>query len=195
MPKLPTNALEVTSRAQWRAWLKLHHAREGGLWLVTWKKTAGGSHLSYAEVVEEALCFGWVDSKPRSLDAKRSMLWLAPRKKGSAWSKPNKERVARLIAAGLMHAAGLAKVAAAKKDGSWTKLDAVEALVVPPDLAAALAAHGRASEHFAAFPRSVKRGILEWIVQAKKPETRLARITETATLAAKKVRAHQWRSP
>jgi uncharacterized protein YdeI (YjbR/CyaY-like superfamily) len=193
MPTLPENALEVPSRAAWRAWLRVNHARPTGLWVVTWKKASGGSHVSYAELVEEALCFGWVDSKPRALDAKRSMLWLAPRKKGSAWSKLNKTRVATLTAAGLMHAAGLARVAAAKKDGSWALLDAVEALRVPEDLAAALAAHGEAARHFDAFPRSVKRSILEWVAQAKTPPTRLKRITETATLAAKNVRAHQWR--
>jgi uncharacterized protein YdeI (YjbR/CyaY-like superfamily) len=193
MPKLPENAVEVKSRAAWRTWLTRNHARATGLWLVTWKKASGGPYVSYAEVVEEALCFGWVDSKPRALDEQRTMLWLAPRKKGSAWSKPNKTRVATLTAAGLMHAAGLAKVAAAQKDGSWTKLDAVEALELPSDLVAALAANGEAARHFDAFPRSVKRGILEWIAQAKTPPTRLKRVTETATLAAKNVRANQWR--
>jgi len=134
-----------------------------------------------------------VDSKPNKLAEERSMLWFAPRKSGSGWSKPNKERVEKLIASGLMTPAGLAKVEAAKQDGSWNALDGVEALEVPPDLGKVLAADRKAQEYFNAFPRSVKRGILEWIVSAKKPETRAKRIEETVTLAAKNIRANQWR--
>ena len=163
------------------------------MWLVTYRKTSGKKHLSYEESVEEALCFGWVDSKPGKLDDERSMLYFAPRKPRSGWSKPNKERVERLLAAGLMAAAGLAKVEAAKQDGSWTMLDAVENLEMPDDLARALKAFANARTHWDAFPRSVKRGILEWITQAKKPETRARRVEETARLAAENKRANQWR--
>jgi uncharacterized protein YdeI (YjbR/CyaY-like superfamily) len=184
--------LLIESRAQWRRWLSKHHARPDGLWLVTWKKTSGGPHVSYDDVVEEAVAHGWIDSKSRALDAERSMLWLAPRKPRTGWSAPNKARVERLLAANRMHAAGLAKIEAAKQDGSWAKLDAVEQLAVPPDLAAALKQHPPAATHFDAFPRSVKRGILEWIVQAKKPETRARRIDETALLAQRNERANQW---
>ena len=122
------------------------------------------------------------------------MLWFAPRKAGSWWSRPNKERVARLIAAGLMTDAGLAKVEAAKRDGAWNALDAVEALEVPRDLAAAFTEFPHAADHFDAFPRSAKRGILEWIAHAKRPETRAKRVRETAELAERNVRANQWRS-
>lgn len=121
------------------------------------------------------------------------MLWFAPRKSGTGWSKLNKERVERLIAQGLMLPAGLAKVEAAKRDGSWTALDAIEALEIPPDLDKALSEQPEAKQHFEAFPRSVKRGILEWIAAAKKPETRAKRIAETAQLAAQNLRANQWR--
>lgn len=121
------------------------------------------------------------------------MLWFAPRRAGSAWSKPNKERVARMIAAGLMMPAGMAKVEAAKADSTWTMLDAVEALEIPPDLAAAFAPYPKARQNFEAFPRSAKRGILEWIVQAKRPETRAKRVAETARLAEENVRANQWK--
>jgi uncharacterized protein YdeI (YjbR/CyaY-like superfamily) len=182
----------IESRAQWRRWLGKHHARPDGLWLVTWKKTSGGPHVSYDEVVEEALAHGWIDSKSRALDAERSMLWLAPRKPRTGWSAPNKARVERLLAAKRMHPAGLAKIETAKEDGSWTKLDAVEQLTVPPDLAAALKRQPPAAAHFDSFPRSVKRGILEWIVQAKRPETRARRIDETARLARRNERANQW---
>lgn len=190
---MEAESFHALSRAEWRGWLKKNHQRERGIWLVTYKKFTGKPRVEYAEAVEEALCFGWVDSKPGVVDEERSRLWMAPRKAGSAWSKLNKERVARLMAEKRMTAAGLEKIEAAKKDGSWDALNAVEALIVPPDLAAALAEGKPAEEYFAAFPRSVKRAILEWIEQAKKPETRAARIAETARLAQRNERANQWK--
>lgn len=185
--------IEVTSRTQLRAWLETHHATSGSVWLVTWKKQNPDRHLPYDAVVEEALCFGWVDSLPRKLDADRSMLLLSPRKPGSAWSAANKARVARLTEGGKMAPGGLAAVEAAKADGSWSFLDDVERLEVPPDLADALAQHPEATKHFAAFPRSVRRGILEWIKQAKRAETRERRVAETASLAGLNRRANQFR--
>ena len=182
----------VASRAELRTWLAAHHTRTQSIWLVTWKK-GDPRHVPYGHIVEEALCFGWVDSLPRKLDAERSMLLLSPRRNGSAWSKANKARVERLIGEGLMTEAGLAKVEAAKQSGLWTKLDAVDALVVPADLAAALQGHAPARQHWDAFPRSVRRGILEWIEQAKRPETRSRRIQETASKAQRNERANQWR--
>jgi uncharacterized protein YdeI (YjbR/CyaY-like superfamily) len=180
-------------RQQWRTWLSEHHAQARGVWLVFYKKSSRLAHVSYDEAVEEALCFGWIDSKPGKVDVLRSKLYFAPRKPGSGWSKPNKDRIATLLSAGLMMPAGLAVLHAAQADGSWTMLDAVEALVIPEDLALALAEHPNASEHFMAFPRSAKRGILEWIAQAKRPETRAARVAETARLAQNNLRANQWR--
>ncbi len=189
----PPDSVHPLTWAEWRAWLAANHARPNGVWLVTFKKATGKPRIDYEEAVEEALCFGWVDSKPGKLDAERSRLWFAPRKSGSGWSRPNKDRVARMTAAGRMAPAGIAKVEAAKRDGTWDLLNDVEALDVPPDLAAALAANPPAAEHFAAFPRSVRRGILEWILQAKRPETRAKRVAETARLAATNERANQWR--
>jgi uncharacterized protein YdeI (YjbR/CyaY-like superfamily) len=193
MTQPPANSVHPKTRAAWRAWLASNHTRPEGVWLITYKKAAGKPRFEYDEAVEEALCFGWVDSKPAKLDDERSMLWFAPRKPDTGWSRPNKERIERMVAQGLMAPAGLAKVEAAKKDGSWTALDAVEALEIPAALAAALAGHPDAARHFEAFPRSVKRGILEWIANAKKPETRARRVEETARLAADNVRANQWR--
>ncbi len=192
-PAPPGNSVHPQTRAAWRAWLAEHHARESGVWLVVCKKATGKPRVDYDESVEEALCFGWVDSKPNTLDAERSMRWFAPRKPGTGWSRPNKQRVERLTAAGLMHPAGLAKVEAAKADRSWTALDAVEDGIVPEDLARALAAYPLATQHFTAFPRSVRRGIHEWIASARKPETRAARVAETARLADHNERANQWR--
>lgn len=189
----PPNSFHPLSRADWRAWLAANTTRREGVWLVTYKQATGKPRVDYEDAVEEAVCFGWIDSKTNKLDDERSMLWFAPRRAGTGWSKSNKERVAKLLEAGLMAPPGLAKVEAAQRDGSWNALDAVEALIIPPDLAEALAAYSTAQANFDAFPRSVKRGILEWIASAKKPETRAKRVAETARLAAENRRANQWR--
>lgn len=189
----PENSVHPLTRAAWRAWLEANHTRQEGVWLITYKRATGKPRIEYDIAVEEALCFGWIDSKPNKLDDERSLLWFAPRKAGTGWSKPNKDRVARMIAAGQMAAAGLAKIDAAQTDGSWNALDAIEALEVPPDLAVALKARPPAAYYWEAFPRSVKRGILEWIANAKTPATRTRRVEETASLAAENQRANQWR--
>lgn len=182
---LPPGAFEPDSRAEWRAWLDTHHAAEKGVWLVLRKKAAPIPNLSLDDAVEEALCFGWIDSKPRKLDETRSLLYFAPRKPGSGWSAVNKARIARMQAAGRMTPAGQARIDAAVADGSWPKLDAVDALEVPPDLAGALAAEPGARAQWDAFPPSARRGILEWIVQAKTAATRERRVRLAATLAAR----------
>lgn len=193
MGNMATNVpqLLIESRAEWRQWLALNHAQSDGVWLVTFKKHCGPKHVSYNDIVEEALCFGWIDSVAGKLDEDRTMLRFTPRKPGSGWSKPNKERVEHLIAAGLMTSAGLEKIEAAKQDGSWDSLDAIERLEIPPDLEAALAAYDAARQHFDAFPRSARRLILGWVASAKKPETRAKRIAETARLAQDNIRANQ----
>jgi uncharacterized protein YdeI (YjbR/CyaY-like superfamily) len=187
--------IEIESRAQLRAWLTLHHEQPNSVWLVTWKKASGDRHVPYGDIVDEVLCFGWIDSLPRKLDAERSMLLISPRKRGSAWSAVNKARLKRLAEDGLIHPSGQAAIDAAQADGSWSRLDAVDALEVPPDLAKALAARLGATENFARFPPSARRGILEWIVQARRPETRDKRVTETADLAQRNIRANQFRQP
>jgi uncharacterized protein YdeI (YjbR/CyaY-like superfamily) len=181
------------SRAEWREWLFANHLRTTGVWLVSYKKATGKPRFGYGDAVEEALCFGWVDSKPNKLDEERTLLWFAPRKSGSGWSRPNKLRIERMTQAGLMAQAGLHKVEQAKRDGSWKKLDAVEDLQIPDDLGQALKSLPSAAQNFDAFPRSAKRGILEWIENAKAPETRARRVAETASLASKNERANQWR--
>ncbi|MCR9129956.1 MAG: YdeI/OmpD-associated family protein [Alphaproteobacteria bacterium] len=185
--------VEVTRREELRAWLEANHDRSGSIWLVTYKAADPVRHVPYEVVVEEALCFGWIDSLPRKLDDARSMLRLSPRKPGSAWSALNKQRVERLQAAGLMAPAGLAVVEAAKADGSWSFLDDVEAGIIPDDFAAMLDAHAPARAEFEKFPRSVRRGLLEWIKQARTPQTRARRIAETARLAQRGERANQFR--
>lgn len=185
--------IQIEHRQELRAWFAANYDRADGIWVVTFKKHCGDRYVSYDDVVEEALCFGWIDSLPRKLDCDRTMLWLAPRKSGSGWSKLNKERVEKLIAAEQMTPAGMAKIEAAKQDGSWSALDEIEALVIPDDLEAAFATYDAARQNFDAFPRSAKRGILEWIANAKRPATRAKRIEETARLAQENIRANQWR--
>ena len=191
----PPNSIHPETIEALRQWLSRHHERNDGVWLILWKKESGRLRLDYDDIVEEALCFGWIDSKPSKLDDHRSMLWLAPRKAASGWSRANKERVRQAIAKGKMTPAGLAKVEAAEKDGSWNALDEVEALLLPADLKEALAAYPEAGAHFEAFPRSVKRSILEWIGNARTPATRSKRIAETAGKASVNERANQWRQP
>ena len=191
MKEAPENSVHPLTRTEWRAWLAEHHTRTEGVWMISYKRVTGKPRVEYDEAVEEALCFGWIDSKASTLDEERSLQWFAPRRPRTGWSRPNKERVERLIAAGLMAPAGRAKIERAREDGSWTALDAVENLEVPADLAAALAAYPSADRHFAAFPRSAKRAILEWIASARTAATREKRIAETARLAEQNQRANQ----
>jgi uncharacterized protein YdeI (YjbR/CyaY-like superfamily) len=180
------------TRAQWRNWLESNHASSRGVWLVSWRKHTGKDGPSYQDGVEEALCFGWIDSTARKLDNDRTMLWFAPRKPGSGWARPNKERIERLTVAGLMTAAGQRVIDAARADGSWSRLDDVENLIVPEDLAEAFDSRPPARQNWDAFPRSVRRSILEWITNAKRDSTRSARIEETARRAQINERANQW---
>lgn len=189
---------QPVDRADWRHWLAANHAQSTGVWLVTWKQAGLAADrtrvaITYDDGVEEALCFGWVDSLGRGLDDQRTMLLYTPRKPKSAWSAPNKRRVAALLEAGLMAPAGLSMVTLAKETGTWEALDAVEALEIPEDLGIALDALPPARANFEVFPKSVKRGILDWIRQAKRPETRAERVRSTATLAERNERAAQWK--
>lgn len=187
--------LLVETRDEWRQWLEANHSASRGVWLVTWKKSTGRPSLSYDDLVEEALAFGWVDSQPKSIDDVRSARLLTPRKPTSNWSRLNKQRVARLTEAGLMRPSGMAAIEAAKASGRWSALDDVEDLTEPADLAAALDAVSAARTHWDAFPRSTRRAILEWIGNARTDATRRVRISRTAHDAASNVRANQWRQP
>jgi uncharacterized protein YdeI (YjbR/CyaY-like superfamily) len=184
--------VHVETREELRSWLSAHAADSPSVWLVTWRRGTGRPAPSYDDVVEEALCFGWIDSTARTFDDERSGLRLAPRKKGSGWARTNKTRLERLERDGLLTEAGRMVVERAKQDGSWSLLDEVENLAVPDDLAAELGARPPARENFDAFPRGIRRGILEWIVQAKRAETRRRRVEETAVLAQRNERANQW---
>lgn len=176
--------IEAIDRQTWRQWLAEHHQTKMGIWLVYYKVGSGKPSVRYPEAVQEALCFGWIDSKVQPIDAERYRQIFTPRKPGSVWSKLNKQYVADLIEQSLMTDAGMAKITAAQQDGSWNALDEIEALVIPPDLKAALAIDPAAQQNFQSFSNSVKKYILSWIGSAKRPETRLKRIQQTVAAAA-----------
>ena len=159
------------------------------MWLVTWRARTGRPTVPYEEAVEEALCFGWIDGKTGRFDDERTMVRFSPRRPGSVWARSNKERVARLEAAGMMTDAGRRIVDAARSDGSWTRLDAAEAMLVPDDLALALAARPGAREHFDEYSASARKSVLGWIALAKRPETRAWRIARAAEVAERGDRA------
>lgn len=167
--------VEVHGAAELHDWLAAHHEQAESIWLVTFKK-GEPDYLPYPAIVEEALAFGWVDSLPRALDAKRTMVRLSPRKAGSAWSAANRERVERLIAEGRMQPSGLAKVEAAMADGAWDRLKDAEAGKPPDDLGAALKADGAAKAGFDALSPAGRKRLLEQLLGAKRADTRARRI-------------------
>jgi uncharacterized protein YdeI (YjbR/CyaY-like superfamily) len=177
-------------RAAWRAWLIANHETTNGVYLASWRRGSGRSSVSYEDAVEEALCVGWVDSSGRNLDEERSIQWFARRRPRSVWARSNKERVARLTAAGRMLPAGLAVIEEAKRSGMWTILDEVEDLVVPGDLADALDRRPPARANWDAFPPSARRAMLQWVVEARRPETRAKRIADIADKATRNERAY-----
>ncbi|KAL6045813.1 YdeI/OmpD-associated family protein [Balamuthia mandrillaris] len=186
--------LAFPERASWRAWLSANHDSSGGIWLVYMRKASNLPSVAYNEAVEEALCFGWIDSTYNSWDEHRGLQLFTPRKKGSVWSKLNKQRVARLEEQGLLRTAGIEKIQRAKEDGSWSILDSAEALEIPEDLAQAFESNGRskARAHFESWAPSSKKGILAWITLAKRAETRAKRIEETAAMAEQGKKALSW---
>ena len=176
--------IEPATAAAWGEWLAEHHARGNGVWLVSARRDADKA-FSYEESVLEALRFGWVDSTQRPVDERRSMMWFAPRRPQSLWTRPNRERIARLQAEGRLEPAGRAAVEAARAKGNWDLLEPAEDGIVPDDLAAAFGRHPGSREQFESFSTSVRKAILSWIITAKRPETRADRIERTASKAAR----------
>ena len=180
------------NRGAWRIWLEKHHESERSVWLVYKKGQGGKRNITYVEAVEEALCFGWIDSKPVKLDESTTLQYFSQRRPKSGWSSLNKSRVSKLMKQKMMHPAGIHVVKLARRNGTWKALDNAEKLIVPDDLAVALKELPEAHLNFEAFPKSAKKIILGWIYSAKKPETREKRILETVQQAAKNVRANQY---
>ncbi|GAA6619932.1 YdeI/OmpD-associated family protein [Scytonema sp. NUACC26] len=172
------------NRKEWRQWLEKNHQTSVGVWFIYYKVKSGKPSVQYSEAVKEALCFGWIDSKVKSLDEERYMQIFTPRKPKSVWSKLNKQYIEELIEQDLMTQAGLEKIENAKQDGSWNKLDAIESLIIPTDLKQALEVNESANQYFEAFSKTSKKNILFWIDSAKRPQTRLKRIEQTVNSAA-----------
>ena len=175
------------SREEWRQWLQEHHETSQSVWFVYYKKAAGKPSIPWSDAVDEALCFGWVDSIRKPLDAERFIQFFGKRKPKSTWSKINKEKVKRLIAEGKMMPAGYASIEVAKKNGSWTILDEVEELIIPDDLEAAFAERPGSKDHFMSLSKSARKVLLSGLVFAKRPETRQKRIDEIVSLKTDEV--------
>jgi uncharacterized protein YdeI (YjbR/CyaY-like superfamily) len=168
--------VQIAGTAELRAWLEANHTRPDSVWLVHYKKCVADRYVPYGDIVDEALCFGWIDGLTRALDAERSMLLFSPRKPRSVWSRINKDRVMRLIASGRMMPPGLAKIEQAKKDGSWDLLTAADNLIMPDDLAKAFAKNKRAARGFDALTESARRRFLGNLALVKGPDARRRRI-------------------
>lgn len=194
-PPLREGEFYAKDRAAWRRWLEKNHDKRDSVWLIIYRKSSTIPSIYYPEAVEEALCFGWIDSKPNKRDSESRFQYFARRKPNSKWSQLNKQRVEKLIRSGLMAAPGLEKIALAKKSGTWHALETIEALTLPPDLEQALSGNKKAFKNFTAFPPSSRKIILYWIQEAKQPETRKKRIAETVKQAAKNLRANHYRQP
>jgi uncharacterized protein YdeI (YjbR/CyaY-like superfamily) len=182
----------AASREAWRKWLEENHQSEKSIWLIIYKKESETPSVYYPEAVDEALCFGWIDSKPNKRDKNSYYQFFSKRNPKSNWSKVNKEKVAKLLSQGLIHPSGLQMIAIAKKNGTWSALDDVDNILLPDDLQMLFSNNKIAFENWENFPRSSKRGILEWISTAKKPETRQKRIQETVSLAEKNIKANHY---
>jgi len=176
------------SRRDWRKWLERNHSTSPGIWLVYYKKESGKRKFDYADAVEEALCFGWIDSLPKKIDDERSALKFTPRKQKSAWSKLNKQRIEKLMEQKLIRPAGLTKIEQAKKDGSWNILNASDFHAdnnsLPQDLETAFSKNKKALANFLAFAPGYRKQFLFWIDSAKRAETKAARIKQTVLMAA-----------
>ena len=187
-----TKAVSAPTRKIWRNWMAKYHEKETSVWLIIFHKKSRQASVYYDEAVEEALCFGWVDSVSNSRNEESSYLYFAKRKPKSNWSKANKDRVEKLTKLGLIMPAGQAMIDLAKQTGTWTALEVVDQLTIPPDMQKLFDKNKTAEKNFLAFPASTRRGILEWILNAKRSETRQKRIEETVTLAAQNIRANQY---
>jgi uncharacterized protein YdeI (YjbR/CyaY-like superfamily) len=178
--------VHLTTPSQWRQWLAENHDKEtGGIWLVFHRKAAGKPSLGYEDSVEEALCFGWIDSTVRRIDDAKYCRKFTPRRNGSVWSNLNKQRVAKMVREGKMTEFGQAKIDAAKASGRW-QMDVRPAVnQMPRELSEALARNGKASDFFKRLAPSCRKRFIGWIATAKKPETRAKRVKETVALLAR----------
>lgn len=183
-----TGTFYAADRQEWRQWLQEHHDKQTSIWLIYQKKRSGKPSVTWSEAVDEALCFGWVDSKKKTIDEGSFMQFFSRRKPKGTWSKINKEKIVRLMADGLITKAGLACIEAAKQNGSWEILDEVEELTIPKDLEVAFNAQPGSRAYFLTLSKSVRKSMLQWLVLAKRPGTRQKRVAELVEAAGQKRR-------
>ena len=188
MPGISYKTTHPKTRSDWRKWLEKNHSTSPGVWMIYYKKETGKRKFNMADAVEEALCFGWIDSIAQKLDDERTMQKFTPRKSKSIWSKINKQRIEKLIEQKLMTTAGMSKIEEAKKNGSWDTLNNsdfhTENNSLPDELRKAFSKRKKALENFQAFPPGYRKRFLFWIDSAKTPETKAARIKQTLLMAA-----------
>jgi uncharacterized protein YdeI (YjbR/CyaY-like superfamily) len=178
-----TEKLHVTNRDDWRAWLSQNYDTEKEVWLIHYKRHTGKPRIPYDDAVEEALCFGWIDSLVKKIDDEKFAQKFTPRKRKSKWSEANKKRVRKMIKEGKMKKAGLAKIREAKNNGEWFKTAPVEKkLEVPAYIRKAFATNEKAQDNFNNLANGYKRQLVGWITSAKKEETRKRRLTEAVQL-------------
>ncbi len=164
--------------SEWRVWLEKNHLIEESVWVVFYRKASPQHNLTWGQAVDQALCFGWIDSIKRPIDGEKFKQYFSKRKKGGTWSKINKDKVRELKKQGLMHPMGEASISQAKKDGSWTFLDPVDRLEIPDDLNLAFERHPKAKNHYDQLSVGKKKLVLYWLLTAKRLETRTKRINE-----------------
>ena len=192
MKKIEAEHFYPTNQQGWRQWLEENHASKESVWIVMHKKGSKRPSISWSDAVDVALCYGWIDSVKRSVDSESSIQFFSKRKPKSGWSKINKAKVERLIEDGLMTSPGLLCIETAKQNGSWAILDEVEELTMPDDLKSALDEQPGAESYFSGLSRSVRKAMLQWVMFAKRPETRQNRINEISQLAALKQKPKQF---
>lgn len=165
-----------SDQQEWRNWLQQNHIEQQSVWLILYKTNSAKFNLSWSDAVDEALCFGWIDSTRRPIDEEKFIQFFSQRKPKSNWSRINKEKIDRLMAEGKITKAGINSIQVAKENGSWTFLDDIEDLVIPSDLVTELSAHSGANEFYQNLSNSIKKQILYWLASAKKEETRSKRL-------------------
>jgi uncharacterized protein YdeI (YjbR/CyaY-like superfamily) len=180
------------TKEDWFEWLKHNHQSKQAFWLILYKKNSGVPTISWSDAVDGALCFGWVDSVRKSIDEQSFKQFVGKRKPQSTWSKINKDKVEQLIKKGLMSEAGHHSIVTAKKNGSWTILDEVEALILPEDLLSELNSQLGSIDFFLSLSNSKRKAMLQWIILAKRPETREKRIKEIVELASQRLTPKQF---
>lgn len=192
MKKTETATFYPKSKKAWRKWLQKNHSKKDSVWLICYKKSSNIPGISWSDAVDEALCFGWIDSIKRTIDEDKFIQFFSKRKAFSTWSKINNEKIKQLIDNDLMTPAGYESIEIAKQNGSWNLLDTVEELEIPKDLEKEFITKKGSRDFFLSLSRSVRKAMLQWLVLAKQPNTRQKRIKEIALLASKKLKPKQF---